>query len=88
MDAKILMTSGLGKTLPIQARDLLDQRSELLQRPGGGEQIRSKALECHAKMLELGELQRSEAIEHALAGAELLAALHGHPSSEPDCLAG
>ncbi|MCX5938476.1 MAG: hypothetical protein NTW02_09795 [Cyanobium sp. LacPavin_0920_WC12_MAG_62_9] len=38
-------------------------------------------------MLELGELQRSEAIEHALAGAELLAALHGHPSSEPDWVA-
>ena len=81
------MTSGLGQSLPVQARDLLDQRSELLQRPGGGEQIRSKALECHAKMLELGELQRSEAIEHALAGAELLAALHGHPSYEPHWVA-
>jgi len=81
------MTNGLGESLIIQARELLDQRSELLQRPGGGEQMRSKAFECHAKMLELGELQRSEAIEHALAGAELLAALHGHPCSEPDWVA-
>ena len=81
------MTSGLGKTLPIQARDLLDQHSKLLQRPGGAEQIRSKALECHSKMLEFGELQRSEAIEHALAGAELLVALHGHPCYEPDWVA-
>ncbi len=77
------MTTGLGETLPIQARALLDQRSELLQRPGGPEQMRSKALECHAKMLELEELQRSEAIDHALAGAQLLAALHGHSCSDP-----
>ncbi len=81
------MTTGLDETLLIQARDLLDQCSELLQRPGGPEQIRSKALECHAKMLELGELQRSEAIEYALTGAQLLAALQGHPCSDPDWVA-
>ncbi|WP_231605193.1 WcbI family polysaccharide biosynthesis putative acetyltransferase [Synechococcus sp. CBW1006] len=73
-----------GASLLSQADELLRLVPQLLDQPQGPEQLRSLAVACHGRMLELGDLHRTFAIEHALAGARLLAALQGHPASEPD----
>ncbi len=69
------------------SEDLLTQAAEA-QRPGTSPAvIQALALSCHARMLEIAETDKSLAVRHALAGADLSSNLMALGGMLPDWLA-
>ena len=68
------------------AAELLDAASEARQSARDPAVLQSLALACHGQMLAIGESDKHLAIQHALAGAALLADLTALGGDQPDWL--